>query len=263
MIAPPVFWGHTYDWFLIMYYVGISAFIACMFFYIRIHPVFKVSLSFIGYGAIFYGIHSLTRPFWILLDNHFNGSFTLYDHSFTEAWHHVDSSDRWYFCVLFLVIFLCVLACKKDKESTNLLYGADIILISICLTMPIARIGCFLSGHGCYGIPTDMPWGCTFCYGLPSHVPVHPIPLYDMALNICVFIFLNIKRWYLRYPGRSALTVLTAASIHNIITGPLRGMPPIVFAGITMTQILYSIVLIFCVILYLRLQRRENLIKPA
>lgn len=51
----------------------------------------------------------------------------------------------------------------------------------------IGRIGCFLSGDGCYGIPTRLPWGMAFPNGIdPVFVPVHPTPLYEMAAGILI-----------------------------------------------------------------------------
>ncbi len=36
----------------------------------------------------------------------------------------------------------------------------------------IGRIGCFLSGDGCYGLPTKLPWGMSFPHGIePVYVP--------------------------------------------------------------------------------------------
>jgi phosphatidylglycerol:prolipoprotein diacylglycerol transferase len=46
----------------------------------------------------------------------------------------------------------------------------------------IGRIGCFLSGDGCYGLPTKLPWGMAFPHGIePIRVPVHPTPLYELG----------------------------------------------------------------------------------
>jgi prolipoprotein diacylglyceryltransferase len=258
LILPPVIFGHIYSWFDITYYLGIAAFVICFLFYALRHPHFKIDLTFIGVTILFYAVRTFTRPVWLMLENHFKGSYSLYDHSLHDAMWHVDGSDRWYFCTLLLIIFLNYLARRRGAVSTNLLYGADLVLISVSITLPIARLGCFLSGHGCYGSPTDMPWGCIFRYGDPSIVPVHPIPLYDLLLNLGIFIFLNLQRWYLRYPGRSALVMLTIVSVHNIITGPLRGKAAVfVYGGITLTQILYSVVLILCISLYFGLKNRQ------
>jgi phosphatidylglycerol:prolipoprotein diacylglycerol transferase len=51
----------------------------------------------------------------------------------------------------------------------------------------IGRIGCFLSGDGCYGIETKLPWGMTFPHGIdPTLVPVHPTPLYELAAGLAI-----------------------------------------------------------------------------
>jgi len=55
----------------------------------------------------------------------------------------------------------------------------------------IGRVGCFLSGDGCYGVPTNLPWGMAFPHGIdPVYVPVHPTPLYEMAAGILIGMFL-------------------------------------------------------------------------
>jgi phosphatidylglycerol:prolipoprotein diacylglycerol transferase len=60
----------------------------------------------------------------------------------------------------------------------------------------IGRIGCFLSGDGCYGIEikpvhllgfTFTPWGIAFPHGLePIVVPVYPTPLYEFAAGLLI-----------------------------------------------------------------------------
>ncbi|HEX4286327.1 MAG TPA: prolipoprotein diacylglyceryl transferase [Terracidiphilus sp.] len=51
----------------------------------------------------------------------------------------------------------------------------------------VGRIGCFLSGDGCYGLSTNLPWGMSFPNGLePVFVPVHPTPLYELAAGLVI-----------------------------------------------------------------------------
>ena len=51
----------------------------------------------------------------------------------------------------------------------------------------IGRIGCFLSGDGCYGLPTNLPWGMSFPNGIePTLVRVHPTPLYELAAGLLI-----------------------------------------------------------------------------
>jgi phosphatidylglycerol---prolipoprotein diacylglyceryl transferase len=62
----------------------------------------------------------------------------------------------------------------------------------------IGRIGCFLSGDGCYGIPTNLPWGISFPNGLePTLERVHPTPLYEFAVGLLI-------GWWLWARGRRA-----------------------------------------------------------
>lgn len=47
----------------------------------------------------------------------------------------------------------------------------------------IGRIGCFLSGDGDYGRPTNLPWGMSFPNGVvPTSDRVHPSPLYELLI---------------------------------------------------------------------------------
>lgn len=51
----------------------------------------------------------------------------------------------------------------------------------------IGRVGCFLSGDGCYGIPTNLPWGMSFPNGIePTLLRVHPTPLYELLAGLLI-----------------------------------------------------------------------------
>ena len=51
----------------------------------------------------------------------------------------------------------------------------------------IGRIGCFLSGDGCYGVPTTLPWGMSFPNGIdPTLARVHPTPLYELLAGLLI-----------------------------------------------------------------------------
>lgn len=59
----------------------------------------------------------------------------------------------------------------------------------------IGRIGCFLSGDGCYGIQTTLPFplGMSFPHGIvptPPGIRVLPTPLFEMVLGLLI-------GWYL------------------------------------------------------------------
>ena len=86
----------------------------------------------------------------------------------------------------------------------------DLAAPAAAIGQGIGRIGCFLSGDGCYGIPitpihflsfTFRPWGMSFPKGLePVFVPVYPTPLYELAANLLIGAWLW---WRLGKPHRT------------------------------------------------------------
>jgi len=77
----------------------------------------------------------------------------------------------------------------------------DLAAPAAALGYGIGRIGCFLSGDGCYGIPTNLPWGMSFPKGIdPTVVRVHPTPLYEMAAGILI------AAWLWRRAGKPHAT---------------------------------------------------------
>ena len=55
----------------------------------------------------------------------------------------------------------------------------------------VGRIGCFLSGDGCYGIATNLPWpwGMSFPHGIdptPPGVSVYPTPLLEFGAGLVI-----------------------------------------------------------------------------
>ena len=63
----------------------------------------------------------------------------------------------------------------------------DAAAIPLALGYGIGRLGCWLSGDGTYGKPTDLPWGETYPQGMvPTEVPVHPTPLYEALAAVVI-----------------------------------------------------------------------------
>src|ERR1700679_1455883 len=65
-----------------------------------------------------------------------------------------------------------------DGKSISFLTILDAGSPAAAIGYGIGRIGCFLSGDGCYGKPTALPWGMSFPHGIvPTYERVHPTPL--------------------------------------------------------------------------------------
>ncbi len=74
--------------------------------------------------------------------------------------------------------------------------AADVVAPAIALGHGFGRIGCFSAGC-CYGRACSTPLGVTFTSeyahnltGIPIHTPLHPVQLYESALNFLNFVIL-------------------------------------------------------------------------
>ena len=101
----------------------------------------------------------------------------------------------------------------------------------------IGRIGCFLSGDGCYGIPTNLPWGMSFPRGIePTFVRVHPTPLYELGAGLLIGAFLW---WRGGKPHRTGAIVgeyLALSGLARFLVEFIRRNPKIVW-GLSNAQL--------------------------
>jgi phosphatidylglycerol:prolipoprotein diacylglycerol transferase len=91
---------------------------------------------------------------------------------------------------------ICALLIQGWWAKIGMLRILDLAAPAAAIGYGIGRIGCFLSGDGCYGIPittlhflsfTFRPWGMSFPNGdIPVFVPVYPTPLYELAANLLI-----------------------------------------------------------------------------
>jgi len=84
-------------------------------------------------------------------------------------------------------LFTLIQKCKLHQILDNAAPAA-------ILAYTFARVGCFLSGDDCYGIPTDLPWAMSFPQGIAAtSALVHPVPLYEIIYSLLIFVLL-VKR---------------------------------------------------------------------
>ena len=104
------------------------------------------------------------------------------------------------------------------REKIGALRTLDLCAPAAAIGYGIGRIGCFLSGDGCYGIPiqpvhlfgiTFHPWGMAFPQGIePVFVPVYPTPLYELGSRAA--------HWLVAVVARSASLMARARSSASI-----------------------------------------------
>jgi len=88
-----------------------------------------------------------------------------------------------------LVFGISALVFQGWWERIGGLRTLDLAAPAAAIGYGIGRIGCFLSGDGCYGIATNLPWGMSFPNGIeptPLGVRVHPTPLYELGAGLLI-----------------------------------------------------------------------------
>lgn len=130
-----------------------------------------------------------------------------------KLWHVIDSPQEfrisgwrvlwdtagfaWYGGLVFGISALVIQGLRAKIGALRML---DLCAPGAAIGYGIGRIGCFLSGDGCYGIEikpvhllgmTFHPWGMAFPHGIePVYVPVYPTPLYELAAGLLIGWFL-------------------------------------------------------------------------
>jgi phosphatidylglycerol---prolipoprotein diacylglyceryl transferase len=99
----------------------------------------------------------------------------------------------WYGGLIFGISALLILGWRAKIGGLRTL---DLAAPAAAIAYGIGRIGCFLSGDGCYGIEikpvhifgiTFHPWGMAFPHGIePVLVPVYPTPLYELGAGLLI-----------------------------------------------------------------------------
>ncbi len=109
---------------------------------------------------------------------------------------------------------------------------ADIIAPALALGHGFGRIGCFAAGC-CYGRACDEPWGVVFhndyshnLTGIPLGVQLHPVQLYEAALNFLNFVVLFVILRRKKFDGRVFSLYIINYSIIRYFTEFFRGDHP-------------------------------------
>ena len=149
---------------------------------------------------------------------------------------------------LFAGLALAVFARRHRESLVSLL---DFVMTSVPLAHAFGRMGCFLNGC-CFGRPCDGPLGVRFPAespvvwhqvtfsliprGAAQSLPVHPVQLYEAALNLLLYAVLV---WtYRRSPreGRATALYLLAYAVIRFATETFRGDDRLRWLGLSVSQ---------------------------
>jgi phosphatidylglycerol:prolipoprotein diacylglycerol transferase len=101
----------------------------------------------------------------------------------------------------------------------------------------VGRIGCFLSGDGCYGLPTNLPWGMSFPHGIePTFVRVHPTPLYELGAGLAIGLWLWVRGGKARPTGSILGEYLILSGAARFLVEFIRRNPKIIW-GLSNAQL--------------------------
>lgn len=123
---------------------------------------------------------------------------------------------------------------RRHQLPLDIVAGAAAVPLTVAYG--IGRLGCFVSGDGTYGRPTDLPWGMAFPSGVvATDVPVHPTPLYEafLAAVAAGVLVLLARRWA---PGAVFGAYLALSGLSRLLVEYLRTNDPVVL-GLTQPQL--------------------------
>ncbi len=153
-----------------------------------------------------------------------------------EGWRVLWSSAgfAWYGGATLGIATLIFLGWKMKIGAIRML---DLASPSAAIGYGVGRIGCLLSGDGCYGVPTKLPWGMSFPNGLePTTEHVHPTPLYEFLIGILI------AWWLWRRMGKGFSTGAIVGQ-YLVLSGLVRFLVefirrnPHVFLGLSNAQL--------------------------
>jgi phosphatidylglycerol:prolipoprotein diacylglycerol transferase len=126
------------------------------------------------------------------------------------------------FGVIFAIIYF-------RKKNIRLWPTADLIAPAIALGHGFGRLGCF-SASCCYGRECSLPWAIVFkseyaheLTGIPLNRPLHPVQLYESALNFINFFVLFLIFKKKKFSGQVFSFYIINYSIIRFFTEYFRG----------------------------------------
>jgi len=139
----------------------------------------------------------------------------------------------------------------------------DLIAPLLILGYGIGRMGCFLSGDGDYGPPSDLPWAMAFPNGtVPTTERVHPTPLYEIIMSLIAFAYLWKIRKKTRGPGYMFGMFLILSGTERFIAEFWRITAKVLFDVISVAQIIGVLTIIIGIYLILRSKKLPPYIVP-
>lgn len=246
MLPNPTIFGYSFDWFEDLLNLGILFGIIVFLLRYRHWKSQGVLLSVLFLaGLIFlggFGARSMEAIESILTDGQAAAQYSF--------WEMVGGKGGRRFYGALFINFIAIYFIIKISGKAHLLGLVDELMIAVSGGLIFGKIGCFMSGHGCHGVATNLPWGMRVTHGsMPSILPVHPAPLYDAIVYMILFVVLLRLANNKKYDGQLTIIFLFVASIASILIGTIRTDDPVIL-NMSLAQIVYIFLLIGTIIFY-------------
>jgi phosphatidylglycerol:prolipoprotein diacylglycerol transferase len=136
-----------------------------------------------------------------------------------------------------LVFGIAALVAQGWYAKIGGLRTLDLAASAAAIGYGVGRVGCFLSGDGCYGIPTQLPWGMSFPNGIdPTLARVHPTPLYELGAGLLIGTYLWLRGGKRRPTGAILGEYLALTGLARFLVEFVRRNPKILW-GLSNAQL--------------------------
>jgi len=133
----------------------------------------------------------------------------------------------------------------------------DVVAVIFCVSIAIGIWGCQISGHGCYGIPTSLPWGMDYSWGSkPANCNVHPTPIYDSLFYVVLFVFLNFQIRGKHFVGKIFSLFLILSGGYNFLKEFIRANNHWI-SIFNVSHLFYSVFFLLGIFCYFFFRRKE------
>lgn len=124
-----------------------------------------------------------------------------------------------------IIAGIIMLFLRVRKLKLNLPLTLDACAPAVALGQAIGRIGCFAAGC-CYGTECHLPWAVTFTNPESQahlHMPIHPVQIYTLCMNLVVMGLLLLVRKQRRFTGQVIASYFVLEGLGRAIMETWRG----------------------------------------
>jgi phosphatidylglycerol:prolipoprotein diacylglycerol transferase len=112
---------------------------------------------------------------------------------------------------------ICAVLWFAPRKHIPVLRLTDVLALPLILGQALGRFGNFMNGDA-HGVPTTLPWGVIFSPQTPAGhqfpgIPLHPTMLYEMAINLGIFVYLWMTR---TRPAKDGYTTMRYLLLYSL-----------------------------------------------